>query len=480
MAIPADRVQPSVLSIRLPVHHFLDLLGGDADRAVERDAHASEERREQVALIGFRGHEPAGFQRATAAARDDEGKIFAGVVVAVLEAGTPHHDAVVEECAVTLLELCHPVHHVSELGNVEGGDGRNLGLLLGLVLVVGVGVVFAQADFGIGHAIRCRADVRADARGVGLEGEHIEVAHHLHVFAAFVANGDFDLDGRRIRRVALARADARFFKGGIFLTLFNRSNSALDRTNAVEVLIELVLVVLSEFFAEIAGAADDQIEHAAVEGVVPGRRAGLVGFAKQSIEHIAGIDLRGHRLRGRAETAMRIVPFVQPFLILLVRLRHRRQFERGQRGQPADVVRRDLIGGDGDVDLVAMIGVRQRSRQPRREFQRVRGAVERLDRHTGDALDHEALIQHGAQGFDGRWWRRQELFRAGRPELIHDHAVRHVHESQSHRRLGGLALGVPGPANGVQQGQCECGPDPLQTGTAVGHGVRCHDWSRLA
>src|SRR5262245_6144360 len=73
-------------------HHLLELLGRDADGAVEGDAGAGEDRGEQVALVAFGvRQEAAGVDRSASAAGDDERKVFARVFVAVFEAGVPHH-----------------------------------------------------------------------------------------------------------------------------------------------------------------------------------------------------------------------------------------------------------------------------------------------------------------------------------------------------------------------------------------------------
>ena len=119
------------------------------------------------------------------------------MVVAVFKAGTPHHNAVVKKRAFALLEASHFFHHIGKLRDVEGGDGCNLGLGFILIPVMGEGVVVpAQTEFGIGHTVWCGTNVGTNSRGVGLEGEHIKITHHLHVFTAFFADGDFDLDGR--------------------------------------------------------------------------------------------------------------------------------------------------------------------------------------------------------------------------------------------------------------------------------------------
>jgi hypothetical protein len=54
----------------------------------------------------------------------------------------------------------------------------------------------AEPEFRVGDAVRRGADVSADAGGVGLEGQHVEVAHYLHVLTALVAQRDLYLDGR--------------------------------------------------------------------------------------------------------------------------------------------------------------------------------------------------------------------------------------------------------------------------------------------
>src|SRR5947208_3381193 len=70
------------------VDHLLQLLGGDANGAVHGNAGTGEERGEQVALIAFgTGQESSRVDGSAAFARDDEGKVFAGLLVPVLETG---------------------------------------------------------------------------------------------------------------------------------------------------------------------------------------------------------------------------------------------------------------------------------------------------------------------------------------------------------------------------------------------------------
>ena len=110
---------------------------------------------------------------------------------------------------------------------------------------------------------------------------------------------------------------------------------------------------------------------------------------------------------------MRVIALVQAFLVFLVRLRHRGQFQRRQRREAADVVGRDLVRGNRNVDPVARVRIRQRGGEPGGEFERMRRAVERSDGHAADALHHQALIEHGPQRFQDRRRRRQEAGRIG-------------------------------------------------------------------
>ena len=172
---------------------------------------------------------------------------------------------------------------------------------------------------------------------------------------------------------------------------------------------------------------------------------------------------------------MRVIALVQPFLIFLVRLRHRGQFERGQCGEAADIVRRDLVRGNANVDPVAVVRVGELCGEPGGEFERMRRAVERRDRHPRDALDHQALVEHGPQRFEGRRRRGQESLRRFGPELVHDHAVRHVHEAETHRRLVGLVAGFR-PSHGFQQRQRKRGSEAFEARAAIEKEVSWHWW----
>ena len=138
---------------------------------------------------------------------------------------------------------------------------------------------------------------------------------------------------------------------------------------------------------------------------------GRLDLPKSRFNTLRGLISAGSGLGRRTETAMRVIALVQPFLVFLVRLRHRGQFQRRQRGEAADVIRRDLVRGNADVDPVAVVRVGQLGGEPGGKFERVRRAVERGDRHAGDALHHQALVEHGPQRFERRRRRGEEALR---------------------------------------------------------------------
>jgi hypothetical protein len=63
------------------------------------------------------------------------------------------------------------------------------------------------------------------------------------------------------------------------------------------------------------------------------------------------------------------------------------------------------------------------------------------------------------------------------PKLVHDDAVRHVHEGEPHRRFCG-SLGIGRPAEGIHKRQREGNARALQKGPAIDrrflmHGFHC-------
>ena len=63
---------PALIVLMLRIHYFFDLLRGDAEGAIERDAHAGQQRRQQIALITLDVlQEAARLERAAAFSREE-------------------------------------------------------------------------------------------------------------------------------------------------------------------------------------------------------------------------------------------------------------------------------------------------------------------------------------------------------------------------------------------------------------------------
>ena len=328
-------------------------------------------------------------------------------------------------------------------------------------------VLVVEAEFRIGYAVRGGADVGGDAGGVGLEGEDIEVAHDLHVFAAFVAVGDFDFDERGVGVEPVARAEAGIFEGGVVLTGFDGGDAAFDGADGVEVFVEFVLIAAGEVFAEIASAAEDEVEHLAVEwggfgGLALGGR-----FAEEPVEDVARVGFGGDWLGGGAIAAVGVVSLVEALLVFLVSLGHGGQLEGGEGSEATEAVSGDLVGGDGDADLVAVFCVREGGGEPCGEFEGVGGAVEGGDGDAGDALHEETLVEDGAERGQGGRWAGEEGFGAVWPELFHDDPVGHVHEAEADGRFGGGGGAGVGPAHGFEEREGEGSAEAFEAGAAV-------------
>src|SRR5215467_41400 len=71
--------------------NFLELLRREPNRAVDRNAGTGEQGSQQISLIslGIR-QKTSRFDRTAAPARNHKGKILAGMLIPILEAGAPH------------------------------------------------------------------------------------------------------------------------------------------------------------------------------------------------------------------------------------------------------------------------------------------------------------------------------------------------------------------------------------------------------
>src|SRR5436190_23318021 len=92
----------------------------------------------------------------------------------------------------------------------------------------------------------------------------------------------------------------------------------------------------------------------------------------------------------------------------------------------------------------------------------MRRAVKGSDGHARNPLHQQTLIEDRTQRFQSRWWCIEETLRAGRPELIHDDPVRHIHESEANRWFVRLSLPRLRPTHGFEKRQRERSSDRLQ------------------
>ena len=88
-----------------------------------------------------------------------------------------------------------------------------------------------------------------------------------------------------------------------------------------------MLVVLREFPTQVFGSIEHEVEHLSIKWVHFVKLSRLVRFSKKPVEHTARICLGRDGLRRRPEAAVRVISFVQPLLILLMRLWHRGQLQ---------------------------------------------------------------------------------------------------------------------------------------------------------
>ena len=203
--------------------------------------------------------------------------------------------------------------------------------------------------------------------------------------------------------------------------------------------------------AEIRRLGGDEVENARIllRDRLPFLRR--VALTEQPLEQLARIGFHRQRRRRRpegdgvavaaSEGAVARVPVAAAAL--------GRHFERRQRRVLAEVRGGELIHGDAAVRLLAL--ARQHAAQPGPRTERVHG---RRDRPLVlQSADHRQLFLERRERLEDRRQLEVRPFGHRRP-LIHDRAVRQIHEP--HARLGtGGRLGQSGPRRDhrVQQRQ---------------------------
>src|ERR1043165_9328308 len=123
-------------------HQFGKLFLCDSDLPVKRNSCTCQQRAKKIALVTFDiGEITSGLERTASFTGDDKRQVLPGMVVSVFQAGSPHHDAIVEQCAAALLQAGHLLHHVGKLSNVESVDLGDLVEHHFIVVMVCLGVM---------------------------------------------------------------------------------------------------------------------------------------------------------------------------------------------------------------------------------------------------------------------------------------------------------------------------------------------------
>ena len=104
--------------------------------------------------------------------------------------------------------------------------------------------------------------------------------------------------------LAFADTDAGLLQGGLFLASFDGGDATFHGTHAVQVFVQLVLIVLRQLLAKVSGASDNQIQHLSIQRIRLGDLTGLIGLTEEPVESTAGIGLGGNRLGGRTIAAV--------------------------------------------------------------------------------------------------------------------------------------------------------------------------------
>ena len=151
-----------------------NLLIGNTYWSVQGHSDTGEQCGQEVALIALHtSQESTGFESSTAFACKNERKVVPSVLIAVLQARTPHHNTVVEQSTLAFLEAMHLFHHISLLVHIELVDRRHFANFFLIIAVMCLGVVLVgESKFGVGGTVRTGTDVGADTRGVGLKSEN--------------------------------------------------------------------------------------------------------------------------------------------------------------------------------------------------------------------------------------------------------------------------------------------------------------------
>ena len=246
-------------------------------------------------------------------------------------AGAEHQHRVVERSAFALLDAVEPPGDVGHLLEKKTVHFQPVGGVAVREQVVNH-VVHAEVREAQRAVVVVQLE-RADARGVGLERQHEEVAHDAHVLDDVLRVAVF-----RARHVGLGQGRPPALQ---LAALAGARDSHFHLANGVEVFVEFLPVEPADVAAQILRVRQHGIEHALV--------AGLCLVLEHLVERKCGVDLERRR---RSRAAPRDVRAVQHRVILVhggVRL-FTAKHETRQLGSMANVLRDELIDTGAGLD----------------------------------------------------------------------------------------------------------------------------------
>ena len=254
---------------------------------------------------------------------------------------------------------------------------------------------------------------RDDPRGVGLEGEHEDVAHQPHVL------GDVLRDAvRRPRHVGLVE---RWLPALQFPSLSGGGDPLLHVADAVEIFVELPPVARADPPPQVARLLDHGVEHALVPLLRP--------FLEEPVEGERGIEFQG---RGRGRRTPRDVGAVEHRVVLVHRrIRLLAAEHEARHLRPAAIgLGEQLVDARARADVAAggQRGAREQVARLRAVDVALAGLLvveplheEQLLAEAADRLEHLAELHVGA--------------RALGPPLLRMEAVAAEQHRQPHGRL---------------------------------------------
>ena len=204
-------------------------------------------------------------------------------MITIPHTGAVEHDGVVQQRAVAVRRVGHPLDQLAEQRDVVDVDLRVLLDVVRVELVMGHTVVrLRHPDVRVGAAAQLAGHLEATHPGdIGLIGQGQHVEQHLHVRVVRIGH-----TGRLVRGWKRCRGTV----------LLGALDPAFDISHRIQVLLYHVAVTLPQPALELVNALHDRVENAAV-----GLHLGQPCFhasavAEEPLEHHTRVALVGQRL----------------------------------------------------------------------------------------------------------------------------------------------------------------------------------------